>query len=118
MSKNRAKTKQPSQTTRRAAQAGATIPQDHAIRDEATGGMRTITHRGHTWTMDPADVNDYRVIEAANGGNIVPLVNALIPDATVRAAIMDAIADDRGRVPLERMQDELDAITRLVGLGN
>ena len=48
MSKNRAKKKQPSQTTRRAAQAGATIPQDHAIRDEAA---LTISGEGRRWSL-------------------------------------------------------------------
>lgn len=115
--KNRRRPKSTGATVRRAAQEGALVPQDHAQKDEADGGLREITYRGHTWTIDPQDLNDYRVIEASANGNLVPAMRALIPSDTVRERLLDDIADDKGRVPLERIGQLVEELAALVGLG-
>ena len=107
-----------SATVSRAAEAGAVIPQDHAAKDEATGQLREVTYKGVTWTMEPADLNDYLIVEAANGGNYTPMMQALIPDETARAAVLDKLTDEKGRVPMERVIKAVEEIGAFLKVGN
>lgn len=105
-------------TVARATEAGAVIPQDHATKDEATGQLREVTYKGITWTMDPADLNDYLIVEAANGGNYTPIMQALIPDEAARAAVLNKLADEKGRVPMERVIKAVEEIGASFKVGN
>jgi len=105
-------------TVARATEAGAVIPQDHAAKDEATGQLREVTYKGVAWTMDPADLNDYLIVEAANGGNYTPMMQALIPDEAARAAVLNKLADEKGRVPMERVIKAVEEIGASFKVGN
>lgn len=111
------KSKKKSQTALRAAEAGATVPQDHAQKAEATGAPQEVTYKGITWHIDPAAFDDYLLFEESYRGNQVPLIHALIPDADTRQEVMRALADDRGRVPFDAIGSAVEEILSQVSLG-
>ena len=98
----------------RAAETGAKVPQDRA---QALGAVREVTYKGITWVIDPADLNDYRIIEAGSAGNPVPMMRAIIPDDTIRMRVLETLADEKGRIPLEALDEAVREIMRAVGLG-
>lgn len=101
----------------RAAETGAKVPQDRAQKAEALGAVREVTYKGITWVIDPADLNDYRIIEAGSAGNPVPMMRAIIPDDTIRMRVLETLADEKGRIPLEALDEAVHEIMRAVGLG-
>ena len=108
---------QPGATAIRAAEVGAVVPQDRAQKVEAASALRTITYQGHTWEMDPADLNDYRIIDQANSGNVTPFLRALIPDEGIRQAILESLADEKGRIPFEAVMGLVQDLPERLGLG-
>ena len=108
---------QPGATVIRAAEVGAVIPQDRAQKAEAAGALRTVTYQGHTWEVDPEDLNDYRIIDQANNGNVAPFLRALIPDEGIRLEILESLADEKGRIPLEAVAGLIQDLPERLGLG-
>lgn len=116
--KNRKKKQgRPGATAIRAAEAGAIVPQDRAQKAEAVGALRTISYQEHTWQVDPADLDDYRVVEKAVTGNLTPFLRALIPDGGIRQAILESLADNKGRIPLRAIEDLILDLSGRLGLG-
>lgn len=116
--KNRKKKQgRPGATAIRAAEAGAIVPQDRAQKAEAVGALRTISYQEHTWQVDPADLNDYRIIEQADNGNVTPFLRAMIPDEGIRQAILESLADNKGRIPLQAVSDLIQDLSGRLALG-
>ncbi|MCR2051821.1 hypothetical protein NSA19_02920 [Actinomyces bowdenii] len=111
------RTLQPGATIIRAAEVGAVVPQDRAQKAEAAGALRTVTYQGYTWEMDPEDLNDYRIIDQANSGNVTPFLRALIPDEGIRQAILESLADEKGRIPFEAVMGLVQDLPERLGLG-
>lgn len=114
-SKSRSKNRRPaaSRTAERAREAGAKEPQDHAAKAEATGGTYTVHVAGLALDVEYDALNDYRVIEAADRGRPTPMFDAIVGDR--HDEVLDALEDENGRVPVERVRDFVEEVYRQVG---
>lgn len=104
-----------SKTTERARKAGAKLPEDHA-KIEADDGTYTVTVSGVTLTVEHAVLDDYRLIDAADRGNPSLMFNAVTGDK--HDEVLDALEDENGRVPMERIGKFLEQVYKQVGQGN
>lgn len=89
-------------TKEKAAEAGAKIPNDHAVKAaeaEATGGVIEAEVRGFTLTIDPDDLSDFRLWRRFYKGDQTAsfeLFERLYGEHG--DAVLESVADDRGRV--------------------
>ncbi|MCR2051446.1 hypothetical protein NSA19_00960 [Actinomyces bowdenii] len=111
--------KKTAKTTRdHAAIVGAKVPADHQ-KAEATDGEITINWNGFDLTITKDSLDDYEALTALNGGNPTPMVEALIPDADIRAEVLESLRDEEtGRLRLTSVIQMVGEILRLVGAGN
>ncbi|RLP12265.1 hypothetical protein [Propionibacterium australiense] len=93
-----------SQTRAAAVKAGAKLPQDHAAAAEAQGRpvkavIEAATYDGGAdlTVAVPRDlVDSYEAVNAVYTGFVMPVMQAL--DETSRQAVLDAAADETGKV--------------------
>lgn len=105
-----------SETAERAREAGAELPKDHAAKIEANNGIYTVTVNGVTFDVEHAVINDYRLIDMADRGNPSVLFKAIVGDK--HDEVLDALEDEHGRVPMERIGDLIKQVYEQVGQGN
>lgn len=102
-----------SRTAERAREAGAKEPQDHAAKAEATGRTYTVHVAGLALDVEYDAINDYRILEAADRGRPTPMFDAIVGDR--HDEVLDALEDENGRVPVERVRDFVEEVYRQVG---
>lgn len=105
-----------SETAERAREAGANLPKDHAPKIEANNGIYTVTVNGVTFDVEHAVINDYRLIDLADRGNPSVLFKAIVGDK--HDEVLDALEDEHGRVPMERIGELIREVYTQVGQGN
>jgi len=105
-----------SETAELAREAGAKLPKDHAAKIEANNGIYTVTVNGVTFDVEHAVINDYRLIDMADRGNPSVLFKAIVGDK--HDEVLDALEDEHGRVPMERIGDLIKKVYEQVGQGN
>ena len=105
-----------SETAELAREAGAKLPEDHAAKTEAADGVYTVDVNGVTLTVEHAVINDYRLIDLADRGNPSVLFKAIVGDK--HDEVLDALEDEHGRVPMERIGELIKQVYTLVGQGN
>lgn len=104
------------ETAERAREAGAKLPKDHAAKIEANNGIYTVTVNGVTFDVEHDVINDYRLIDIADRGNPSALFRAVVGDK--HDEVLDALEDEHGRVPMERIGELIKQVYTQVGQGN
>lgn len=107
-------------TAQRAADAGATIPQDHLQEAEATGGTVAVDYKGfHVEAALEDLLDDYEAMSQMSQGLPAPMLRLLFPDDRERSRFLrERCTDATGRVRLTAAIQETAIILQALGLGN
>lgn len=78
----------------------------------------TVTVDGITVTIVGDDLDDYDRIAALSNGNPQPFLELFLPDADARAAALDSLREDSGRLRLSRVVEWIGDVLKAAGQGN
>lgn len=109
----------PGATAQRAAEAGATVPQDRLQQAEATDGTVTVDYRGFHIELDPDDLDDYDAMSQFAQGVPTQLLAIIFPDERERSRFLrECCADETGKVRFTLAMKATTEIFEALGAGN